>query len=89
MRSGRRHGRNVAGLDGEFGFDSSFVANLARGHYSVSFYAYDTPTRAHLIHVRRIATITVTEHRTRSGIANLDMAAKLSSSIDRAPQPVG
>lgn len=90
--NGEMHRREIgpaSAFDGEFCFDISFVANLARGHYTVSFYAYDTPTREHLIQVRRIAAITVSEHRTRSGIANLDMAAKLSPSIDRAPQPVG
>jgi lipopolysaccharide transport system ATP-binding protein len=89
---GEIHRREIGpatAFEGEFCLDISFVANLARGHYSVSFYAADNPTRRHLIQVRRIATITVSEHRSRSGIAHLDMAAELRSSVNHVPQTVG
>jgi len=89
--NGELHRREIGpatAFEGEFCLDMSFIANLARGHYSVSLYAYDNPTREHLIQVRRIATITVSEHTSRGGIAHLEMAAQLRSSVDHVPQPV-
>jgi ABC-type polysaccharide/polyol phosphate transport system ATPase subunit len=90
--NGELHRREIGpatAFEGEFCLDMSFVGSSGTRHYSVSLYAYDNPTRQHLIQVRRIATITVSEHRSRSGIAHLEMAAQLRSSVDHAPQPVG
>jgi len=89
--NGELHRREIgpaAAFEGEFCLDMSFVAHLVRGHYSVSLYAYDNPTRENLIQVRRIAAITVSEHESRSGIVHLEMAAQLRSSVDHVPQPV-
>ena len=62
--------------------DMSLVANLARGHYSVTLYIHDNATRKQLIRMRRIASMTVSENRARAGIAHLDMTARLLSSVD-------
>jgi hypothetical protein len=85
----RREMGPAAAFAGEFALDLSLVANLTRGHYSVTLYVYDNPTRRHLIRMRRIAGVTVTEDRARIGIAHLDMTATLDSSVSQVAESVG
>jgi len=82
----RREIGPVTAFSGDFCLDLALMANLARGHYSVALYIYDNPTRRHLIAMRRIANISVAEHRARVGIAHLDMTAQMQPVVEPIAQ---
>jgi lipopolysaccharide transport system ATP-binding protein len=66
-------------LLGRFTLEFNFKVHLVRGHYYISVHVFDNRRQSFLVPVRQIATLTVTEHRSWQGIADVELSAMLSA----------
>jgi lipopolysaccharide transport system ATP-binding protein len=64
---------------GHFSLDLQFKAHLVRGHYYISVHVLDNPTQEFLLPPTQLATLGVTEHQSRSGVADVEFSATLSA----------
>jgi ABC-type polysaccharide/polyol phosphate transport system ATPase subunit len=62
---------------GEFTLDLAFRANVVRGHYYVTLNVFHNPTQVFLIPPFQVATLAVSENRSRAGIADVGLSAEM------------
>ncbi len=74
-------------FSGDFSLDLWFRASLVRGHYYVSWHIYSNPTQCYILPKRQVATLTVHEDRSQSGVADLEMSATLNAQSAAMRQP--
>lgn len=71
---------------GDFLLNLHFRAHLVRGHYYISLHVLHNPTQTFLVSPRQVATLSIQENRSRSGVADVELSATLGTAAELSHQ---